>query len=179
MIDKRFILRFAGTGSLLACLCCLCPVLSQAQQLPASSQVPRFESALPASSALPDEPYPQTSAQPQTSSVLEQRAPSAASDEGLQTKRILGVIPNFRSVSVNSHEPPQTAKEKLAGVAEDSFDYSSFIFVGMLSGVSQLQTSTPEFHQGAAGYQRYFWHNFADQTDENLWVGFLLPVGTP
>ncbi|HZD44755.1 MAG TPA: hypothetical protein VE109_01635, partial [Acidobacteriaceae bacterium] len=42
--------------------------------------------------------------------------------------------------------------------------------------VAQAQDSFPEFRQGAAGYGRYFWHTFADQTDENLWVQAILPV---
>jgi hypothetical protein len=116
--------------------------------------------------ALPDAPEPQNAPAP---------VPQE-SEQGKQTKRILGVVPNFRSVSVNAHLPAQTPGEKFKGFTQDSFDYSSFIFVGILSGVSQLQGSTPEFHTGPPAYGRYYWHNFADQTDENLWVGFLLPV---
>jgi hypothetical protein len=97
-------------------------------------------------------------------------------NEGAQTRRILGIVPNFRAVSVNSHLPPQSTKEKFTGFVQDSFDYSSFIFVGLLSGVEQLQGSSPEFHTGPAAYGRYYWHSFADQTDENLWVEFLLPA---
>jgi integrase len=55
---------------------------------------------------------------------------------GRQTKRILGIIPNFRAVSVDTHLPPQTPKEKFVGFAQDSFDYSSFIWIGALAGVS-------------------------------------------
>lgn len=103
--------------------------------------------------------------------------PSQAGPEGgQQTKRILWILPNFRSVSVNSHPPAQSPKEKFVDVVHDSFDYTSFVFIGVLAGVSQLQGSTPEFHTGAPAYGRYYWHNFADQTDENLWVGFVLPV---
>ena len=36
------------------------------------------------------------------------------SGEGKQTKRILGIIPNFRAVSVDTHLPPQTPKGLLA-----------------------------------------------------------------
>ena len=97
-------------------------------------------------------------------------------DEGRQTKRILGIIPNFRSVSVNVQLPAQSAGEKFKDFAEDSFDYSAFIFDGALAGISQMQGSTPEFHSGAAAYGRYYWHTFADQTDENLWVEFVLPA---
>jgi hypothetical protein len=99
-----------------------------------------------------------------------------APEEGKQTSRILYIFPNFRSVSVNQKLPPQSPKEKLWQTTQDSFDYSSFIFVGALAGVSQAENSVPEFHQGAAGYGRYYWHTFVDQTDENYWVEFILPV---
>jgi hypothetical protein len=102
-------------------------------------------------------------------------APSA-SDGGMQTKRILGIVPNFEAVSVNAKLPPQSVKEKFKDATDDSFDYSSFIFVGGLAGVGQASNSIPEFHQGAAGYGRYYWHTFADQTDENYLVEFAFPV---
>jgi hypothetical protein len=127
-----------------------------------------------ATSQLPDAPT--ASWEQQTSSSSAQQSPLAESDEGRQTKRILGIIPNFRSVSANSHLPAQGPKEKFIGFTQDSFDYSSFILVGMLSGVSQFQGSIPEFHTGPPAFARYYWHTFADQTDENLWVDFLLPV---
>ena len=38
--------------------------------------------------------------------------------------------------------------------------------------------ATPEFHQGAAGYARYFWHAAVDQTSENYMVEFVVPVMT-
>jgi hypothetical protein len=94
----------------------------------------------------------------------------------MQTKRILGVVPNFEAVSTNVKLPRQSAKEKFMGATDDSFDYSSFIFVGGLAGVGQASNSIPEFHQGAAGYARYYWHTFADQTDENYLVEFAFPV---
>lgn len=95
--------------------------------------------------------------------------------EGRQTRRILYVVPNFRAVSAQQQLPPQPVKDKFRTAAEDSFDYSSFIFVGAQSGLSFWGKSYPEFHQGVAGYGRYYWHTFADQADENLWVEFILP----
>jgi hypothetical protein len=106
-------------------------------------------------------------------------APTASGDAvqgGMQTKRILGIVPNFEAVSVNAKLPPQSVKEKFKDATDDSFDYSSFIFVGGLAGVGQASNSIPEFHQGAAGYARYYWHTFADQTDENYLVEFAFPV---
>ena len=96
--------------------------------------------------------------------------------EGKQTKRILYIIPNFRAVSANQKLPPQTVKDKFRTATLDSVDYSSFIFVAIQAGVAQARNATPEFHQGAAGYGRYYWHTYADYVDENLWVEFILPV---
>ena len=137
--------------SLLVCITVFAPAAARAQDAIASV-------------ALPDAPAPQQTA-----------APTDNSTEGKQTKRILGIIPNFRAVSANTKLPAQSTKEKFIGATEDSFDYSAFIFVGILAGVSQVQDSYPEFHQGAAGYGRYYWHTFADQVDENYWVEAILP----
>ena len=93
-----------------------------------------------------------------------------------QTKRILGVIPNFRAVSADEHLPSQTVKQKFLATTQQSFDYSSIFFSGILAGVAQAQNSVPQFHRGAPAYGRYFWHNYVDQTDENYWVQFILPV---
>jgi hypothetical protein len=71
-----------------------------------------------------------------------------------QTKRILGIIPNFRAVSANQVLPPQSAKEKFITATEDSFDYSALLLPATLAGYSMVTNATPEFHQGAAGYDR-------------------------
>jgi hypothetical protein len=130
--------------------------------------------------AIPDAPLPSSvneggqSVAPSTSSSSS--ASTANADEGQQTKRILWIIPNFRAVSAGVKLPPQSVKEKFKTGALDSFDYSSFIFVGIQAGISQGSNAYPEFRQGAAGYGRYYWHTLADQTDENLWVEGILPV---
>jgi hypothetical protein len=98
--------------------------------------------------------------------------------EGKQTKRILGIVPNFHSVSANQHLPPQSVKDKFVGTIQDSFDYSSVLLPGLLAAYNMAAVATPEFHQGAAGYGRYFWHSFVDQTDENIWVEFIVPTVT-
>lgn len=95
-----------------------------------------------------------------------------------QTKRILGVMPNFRAVSTDVNLPAQSVKEKFITASEDSFDYSSIFIPAMLAGYSMATNATPEFHQGAAGYGRYFWHAAVDQTSENYMVEFVVPVMT-
>ena len=129
---------------------------------------------------LPDAPviaWQQNSQSPPSASVS--KAGSTASQApsgGKQTKRILYIIPNFRAVSVDEKLPPQTIRDKFVTGTLDSFDYSAVIFVALQAGVAQAHNATPEFHQGAAGYGRYYWHTYADYVDENLWVEFLLPT---
>ena len=168
--------RCLKTGCFLLCIWIWYSTQAGAQSRGTAVQIASMDaSSVASSSELPDAPSPALSGPQETSSSPVQTA-AAESDEGRQTKRILGIVPNFRSVSVNTHLPPQSPKEKFVDFAHDSFDYSSFIFVGMLSAVSQIEGSTPEFHTGPPAYARYYWHTFADQTDENLWVEFLLPV---
>lgn len=95
---------------------------------------------------------------------------------GRQTKRILGIVPNFRSVSVDEKLPPDSAADKFKESTQDAFDYSDFIFVGILAGVSQAEGSTPAFHTGAPAYGRYYWHTLADQVDEDYQVEFIFPT---
>jgi hypothetical protein len=127
-------------------------------------------------SALPDAPIARLQEQSISSGGRNSVPAAKDADEGIQTKRILYIIPNFRAVSADQHLPPQTVKEKFKTATLDSVDYSSFIFVALQSGVAQARNATPEFHQGAAGYGRYYWHTYADYVDENLWVEFILPA---
>jgi len=58
---------------------------------------------------------------------------------------------------------------------QDSFDYSAFAYVGILSGVAMAGKSEPSFGQGAAGYGNYFAHGFADNAIENYMVEAIVP----
>ena len=91
---------------------------------------------------------PQASSQ--TTSQASGQAPGytpAYEDEGKQTKRILGIVPNFRAVSADEKLPPETVKEKLIDATEDSFDYSSIFVPAALAGYSMARKATPQFHQ--------------------------------
>ena len=130
------------------------------------------DSAQPQSApaTLPDSPKPQ----PDPPAV----SPSAPVTAKPQTKRILGIIPNFRAVSTDTKLPPQTVKEKFVTSTEDSFDYSAIVIPTLLAGYNMGIKATPEFGQGAAGYGRYWWHSAVDQTTENYFVEFVVPVVT-
>ncbi len=161
-------MRWMGTGAVL--------VLAGASAMAQVSGVGEAGAAVQGAvvSALPDAPQVGQTAAP---TQVEQTAASTQDlGEPRQTKRILGIVPNFRSVSAGVVLRPQTTKEKLSTGFSDSFDYSAVAFAGIQAGISQATDAYPAFHQGAAGYARYFWHQFADQADENLLVESLLPI---
>ena len=91
------------------------------------------------------------------------------------SKRIFGVIPNFRTVSTEERLPAQTVKQKFVTAAQDSFDYSSIFIPAALAGYSLGTNADPEFGGGGLGYARYLWHAAADQTQENFLVEAILP----
>ncbi len=99
-------------------------------------------------------------------------------DPAQQTKRILWIVPNFRSVSANTYLPPLSFKEKLWLATQDSFDYSTFIYVGLIAGGAMWQKSEPSFGQGASGYANYYSHTLADNTIENYMVEAFVPALT-
>lgn len=145
-------------------LCCSFVPALTAQEIEYSA------STGPAPMVLPDAPTPQTSTQ----------APSAPDDDHQdgQQKRIFGVLPNFRSVNADVHLPPQSVKDKFVTATQDSFDYSSIFIPLAVAGYDYLRNSTPEFGKGGAAFGRYFWHSAVDQTSENYFVEFIVPVIT-
>jgi hypothetical protein len=167
---------YASKSKIMRSLCSLLPVLVLGISAVSCGPVAFAQTTSPADSAgarndttLPDDPATQTPVNSTTK-------PSSA--EGQQTKRILGIIPNFRSVSVDAKLPPLSPGNKFKLMLQDSFDYSSFIYVGIIAGGAQAQRSYPEFHQGAAGYGRYYWHSFADNLGGNLMTEAIVPTLT-
>jgi hypothetical protein len=133
------------------------------------SEPPQTNSPSDGKSSLPDAPAPNGNPA-DTSSPNEQY--------GKQPKRILGIIPNFRAVSANTHLPPLSFKSELWLATQDTFDYSDVIFVGALAGISMAEKSQPTFGQGAEGYGQYYWHIFADTAIENYMTEAIVPAVT-
>lgn len=156
---------------------CSYAVVAQVQQIPQPT-LPNSPDTLPqVLSATYSRSQDSYSSRPFT--TQQGNTPSSPMDEQTpQTKRILGIIPNFRAVSTSQILPPQSAKEKFITATEDSFDYSAFVLPAVLAGYSMATRATPEFDQGAAGYGRYFWHSWVDQTSENYAVEFIVPAIT-
>ena len=105
----------------------------------------------------PDEQLPATDTSPQSQSDADMppHSPAVAPQpqpppEGVQPKRILWIIPNYRAVSASVQLPRASRKDKLWLATQDSFDYSSFLLAGIVAGLSQAKKNTPQFGDGAA-----------------------------
>jgi hypothetical protein len=155
-----------------------------AQQAEAGNLHPAVPAASSDAVPAPDPAPPSAPAAPQSSSTSTQASQNRPAQTtqgdsaGRQTKRILGIVPNFRAVSADEKLPPETVKDKFISATEDSFDYSSIFIPAVISGYNMHERATPQFHQGAAGYARYFWHSAVDQTSENYMVEFIFPTVT-
>ena len=83
-------------------------------------------------------------------------------DPPRQSKRILGIVPNYRtSPSLQSYEP-LTPAEKFKIATQDSFDRGTIALAALFGGQGQLTNSNRSFGQGAAGFGRYFGASYGD-----------------
>ncbi len=85
-------------------------------------------------------------------------------------------MPNYRAVSAGVLPPPPTPKEAFKIATQNSFDYSSFIFVGVTSAVAEWTGAHPALGEGMKGFGRYYWRGFVDKADGNYLVIFALPT---
>jgi hypothetical protein len=90
-----------------------------------------------------------------------QETSSDPSQEPL-SKRVLGIIPNFRTSSLGPTYEPLTATEKFKVASEDSFDRGTFALAGIFAGEAQLTNANRAFGQGAAGFGRYYGSAYGD-----------------
>lgn len=145
-----------------------------AQDNDSSSSSKAAEQATPASPSIQQE---------QTTPAQEQ-APATTNAEGepvkavhRQPKRILGVMPNYRAVSAGAMPPPPTPKEAFKIATQNSFDYSSFVFVGITSALAEWTDAHPALGtNGFPAYWSYYWRGYVDKTDGNYLVIFALPT---
>jgi len=105
-----------------------------------------------------------------------QKPPDKSQPANQQPKRILGVMPNFRAVSAGTVAPPPTPRQAFILATQNSFDYSSFIFVGFTSAFAEWTNAHKQLGQGMPGYGRYYWRGYVDKTDGNYLVLFALPT---
>ncbi len=108
----------------------------------------------------PDQDPPQPASQlPPTPAATR---PSATPPAVQNDKRILWIIPNFRTSATLDHYKPLTPKEKLSIATQDAFDRGTVGLAAIFAGEAQLTQSEKSFGDGAAAYGRYFATAYAD-----------------
>lgn len=92
------------------------------------------------------------------------------------SKRILWIIPNYRTYpSIKDYEPiPVRRKFNIA--VQDSFDRGTIALAAAFAGEGQITNATPEFHQGVAGFGRYWAASYADLVIGNFMTEAIFPT---
>jgi len=93
-----------------------------------------------------------------------------------ESKRILGIVPNYRtSPSLQDYEP-LTIGEKFKVASEDSFDRGTVALAAIFAGEAQLTNSNRSFGQGGAGFGRYFGAAYGDFVIGNYMTEAVFPT---
>lgn len=133
------------------------------------------------SATTPQETAQPAAARPSSSANLpdapaQQAAPNGPLAGQQQPKRILGFMPNYRAVSAGVRPVPPSSKQAFMMATQNSFDYSSFLFVGLTSLLAKGTDAHPDLGKGVSGYWAYTWRGFLDKTDGNYLVLWALPT---
>jgi hypothetical protein len=103
---------------------------------------------------------------PETKPIPEQAPPD---------KRVLGVLPNYRTANETAVYTPITVKQKFTIASKDSFDYPLVALSAVIAGWGQLTNGNPSFGQGMAGYGRRVGTSYADQAIGNMMTEAIFP----
>jgi hypothetical protein len=91
-------------------------------------------------------------------------------------KRVLGVLPNYRTVNETGVYEPIDTKHKLIIAMKDSFDYPLILLSAGFAGISQLDNSNPSYHQGVEGYAKRLGANYTTQAIGNMMTEGFFPA---
>ena len=94
--------------------------------------------------------------------------------ERRQPKRILGILPNYRTVPAGAAVHPPGWKYNFGVATRQAFDYSSFVFLGLTSISAEGINSHPALRKGVHGFYSYTWRGLLDKTDGTYLSAFVL-----
>ena len=90
-------------------------------------------------------------------------------------KRVLGVLPNYRTASESEKSTPLTVKRKFTIASKDSFDYPLVFLAAAFAGLGQMTNQNPSFGQGLKGYGHRLITSYADQAMGNMMTEGIFP----
>jgi hypothetical protein len=94
--------------------------------------------------------------------------------ERQQPQRILGLMPNFRTVSGGAKPPPPSWNYNFNVANHQALDYSTFIFLGLTSMTAEGMDSHAALGKGVGGFYAYTWRGFLDKSDNTYLSAWLL-----
>ena len=94
----------------------------------------------------------------------------------LESKRILGIIPNNRTWPSLKEYKPLSAREKFEIARQDSFDRGTVILAAAFAADAQLSNANPSFGRGVQGYSRYLGASYGDFVIGNYMSEAIYPA---
>ncbi len=96
--------------------------------------------------------------------------------QAVNQKRILGIIPNYRTVPFPHPYKPISRSAKFKLATQDAFDRGTFFLAAAFAGVGQLDHANSAFGQGAAGYGQYLGTAYADFVIGDYMTEAVFPI---
>jgi hypothetical protein len=110
--------------------------------------------------------------------VFSQQPDNTASETSTsepEPKRILWVIPNFRTTQIPANYTPISVGEKFKLATQDSFDRGTIALGMLFGGEAQLSNSNRSFGQGVRGYAHYAGTAYGDFVIGNYLTEGVIP----
>jgi len=130
----------------------------------------------------PDAPTPKQTAAGETQSAAagaqsDRAAPAqTGAEQDENTKRILGIIPNFQSKDdIPENQAPLTAREKYVLAYHQTVDFSAHFGNAFQAMLQQASNGQPHYGQGWGAYGQRFGAAEADQVTSAFFIFGFLP----
>ena len=103
-------------------------------------------------------------------------AEAASASSRPESKRVFGIIPNYRTFPTLANSKPLTPRAKFGIATQDTFDRGSVALAAAFAGEGQWTNSNPSFGQGAKGYAHYFGTSFSDIAIGDFMTEAIYPI---
>src|SRR5262249_697959 len=93
-----------------------------------------------------------------------------------ENKRILWIIPNYRTSPTLKDYVPLTTRQKFTIAKNDSFDRGTFVLAALFAAEAHFTRSTPSFGHGFSAYGRYAAASYTDLVIGNFMTEAIYPT---
>ena len=103
-------------------------------------------------------------------------APAVAPPASQPNQRVLGVLPNYRTVEDTGIYKPISAHQKFVIASKDTLDYPLMIVGLGFASLAQVTNQHPDFGQGMKGFAHRYGTAYGDQFIGNYMTEGILPI---